>query len=118
MDLPEKACLKESDYSEVRVTALNTAISRLETSPYIELTHEQVKHYTDSRFYVPRDKRAFLVRSLYSNETGGYSLLYWQRKLTVSHFSLGGSFEPHPLPLVVLLDSQPTTLFVTYSGAR
>ncbi len=101
---PESAALKESEYSEVRVTVLHTAISRLENTPFIELAPDVVKHYSPASFRVPKGKKAFLVRSLYSNETGGYSLLYWQGKLSVAHFSLGGSFYPNPLPLVVLLN--------------
>lgn len=115
---PESATLKDSEYSEVRVTALHTAISRLENTPFIELDPDVVNHYAPASFRVPQGKRAFLVRSLYSNETGGYSLYYWKGKLSVAHFSLGSSFHPKPLPLVVLLNSAPVELFVTYGGAR
>ena len=117
-DLPETAALRESDYAEVRVTALHTAINRLEEIPFLELAPEMVKYYAPASFRVPQGKKAFLVRSLYSNETGGYSLLYWKGRLSIAHFSLGGSFHPNPLPLSVLLKSPPLELFVTYGGAR
>jgi hypothetical protein len=115
---PETAALKESEYAEVRVTALHTAISRLESTPFMELEPDVLKFYAPTSFRVPQGKKAFLVRSLYSNETGGYSLYYWKGNLSIAHFSLGSSFNANPLPLVVLLNSPPVELFVTYGGAR
>lgn len=110
--------MNQSDYAEVRVTRLQTAISRLQDKPFIELGPELVDFYADTRFRVSRGKKAYLVRSLYCNETGAYSLRYWKRRLSVTHFSLGSAFHPVPLPLVVLLDAPPAEVFVTYGGAR
>ena len=116
---PDSAAVNESDYAEVRVTQLHNAIYHLQDKPFIELDPDLVDAYADPRFRVRRGKKAYLVRSLYSNgATGGYSLQYWKRKLSVSHYSLGSFFQPNSLPLVVLLDSPPSEVFVTYGGAR
>jgi hypothetical protein len=108
----------ETDYYEVGLTHVFTAVSWLGASSVKELKPDEAQFLTGHYYKAPAGKKIFLVRGLFANETGSHSLVLYGDSLVVSHVSLGHSSTPSFSPLIVHLDHAPTNLYVSISGAQ
>ena len=108
--------LPETAFSEVRVTRLKTAVDRLKEKSAIPLTAEMAQYFAGAGFKPGKGRKAYLVRGLFANNTGDFSLFWKEGKLLVKHESLGKHFTPQFCPLVVDLPSEPTSVFVIVRG--
>lgn len=102
---------------EVKVSRLGLAVSELENEPFRLLSEVEAASFAD-RYVAEPGKRAYLVRGMYSNYTGAFSLYWSDRILIVSHGSLGATGNPEPCPLVVNLPEAPKGIILYVSGAR
>jgi hypothetical protein len=110
--------LAETNFFEVRVTRLMTAVDRLKEKPALALTEEMARYYAGPLYKSEPGTKAYLVRALFANYTGMHTLYWHESRLLVRHDSLGFGFEPQFSPLVVNLPDEPKEVFVHVRGAR
>lgn len=118
MNFTEARKLPETAFSEVRITRLMTAVNRLTEKSAIPLTAELAQFYAGPGFKPGKGRKAYLVRGLFANYTGEFSLYWKDGKLLVRHDSLGKQFIPRFCPLVVELPAEPTEVFILIGGAE
>jgi hypothetical protein len=114
----EKDALPESDFVEVRVTRLVAAMDSLKDKAAIPLTQEDVRYFAGSAFKSKAGNRPYLVRGLFANNTGEFSVFWSNGELLVQHDSLGHHSTPEFCPLVISLPSEPAHVFVVVNVAE
>ena len=110
--------LSETNFFEVRVTRLMTAVDRLKEKPAVLLTEELARYYAGPLYRSQPGTKPCLVRALFANYTGMHTLYWREGSLLVRHDSLGSNFEPQFSPLVVNLPAEPKEVFVHVRGAK
>jgi hypothetical protein len=114
----EEQQLPETRFAEVRITRLMTAVDRLKEKSAIPLSEEMAKYYAGVSFKAEKGFTPYLVRGLFANYTGQFSLCWKDGDLLVEHDSLGKHFVPEFCPLVVNLPSEPKRVFIVIGGAE
>ncbi len=108
--------IPETDFFEVRVTRLMTAIDRLKEKSAVALTEDLARSYVGPLYKAEQGKKPYLVRALFANYTGKHTLFWQDGNLLVRHDSLGHHLEPQFSPLVVNLPAEPKKVFVYVGG--
>ncbi|MFD0894321.1 hypothetical protein KBB96_07585 [Luteolibacter ambystomatis] len=108
----------ETNFYVVGLTHVYTAVGWLGGNSSKELTPEQAKYLTGHYYRQDNGKKAFLVRGLFSNETGKHSLKLYGDSLVVRHDSLGRSDKPNFSPIIVQLEKAPKNVYVVISVAE
>lgn len=108
--------LPQTAFAEVRITRLMTAVDRLKEKSVIPLSPEMAQYFAGAGFKPGKGRKAYLVRGLFANYTGEFSLFWKDGKLLVEHDSLGKRFIPRFCPLVVELPEEPADVFVFVRG--
>lgn len=93
-----------------------TAVDALKEKSAIPLTEEMAKYYAGVLFKTEKGFTPYLVRSLFANYTGQFSVFWKNGELLVQHNSLGKHFIPEFCPLVVNLPSKPKSVFIVVGG--
>jgi len=104
-------------YWETQMTKLPMAVGALSDSTIIELTPEMAEYYAGPHYKSQFGTRPYLVRAIFWNYTGAFSLQWHRCQLYVSHTSLGGVYGETKLPLVVNLRKPPVTVYTVTSSA-
>ena len=112
----EEQKLTETFFAEVRISRLMTAVDRLKVKSAIPLTEKLAKYYAGALFKTEKGFIPFLVRGLFANYTGQFSVFWKDGDLLVIHDSLGTDFRPEFCPLVVNLPSEPKRVFIEIGG--
>lgn len=109
--------IDSSNVFEVVVSRFDLAYSHhLFASPIAAITTDQAKIYVGEGYRCPKGKRPYIIRGLYINGgTGGFSIYHWDRNLWVFHGCLGGGGGLNKSALVVNLDFEPATVYVSAS---
>lgn len=110
--------LPDTMFAEVRITRLMSAVDELKEKSVIPLTDEMAQYYAGPSFNPGKGRRSYLVRGLFANYTGQFSLFWRDGTLLVEHDSLGKHFIPQFCPLVVNLPVLPTKVFVLVRGDK
>jgi hypothetical protein len=108
--------LPETAFAEVRITRLMTAVRDLKDKPAIPLTAEMARYFAGAGFKPEMGKKSYLVRGLFANYTGVFSVFWKDGRLLVEHDSLGKNLIPQFCPLVVNLPAEPKSVFVMVRG--
>lgn len=106
-------------FHEVEEPYRNDAINTLTSKTLIEISNKEAILYTNGETFFPKDKKLYLVRSVYGYlGTGGYEVKYDGSHLIVHHSSLGSCMLYNKSALVVELNSEPKQVDVYVSVAR
>lgn len=110
--------LAEELYHECRVTRLGTAVDRLATVDFLELSEELATYYAGHSYTSRKGFTAYLVRAVFANDTGQFTLFYDDGNLLIRHRSLGNAFTPRHCPLIVQLPTPPKSVVIEVGGAK
>lgn len=115
----DDAEMKDVTFYEVEEPYRNAAINALASKSLIEIGNKEAILYTDGESSFPKDKKIYLVRSVYGYlGSGGYEVKYNGSHLIVQHSSLGSCMLYNKSALVVELNSEPKQVDVYVSVAR
>jgi hypothetical protein len=102
-----------TSYFEVQDEFLAQAISQLESVEFRKLSTEEATKFAGTMYSNPLSYTPFLVRGVYKQRfTGGFYLYLKKGELLVMHSGLGGDVPADKLPVVVVLDTAPTKVYV------
>ena len=111
--------LNAEDFYEVSASKEAIAVLfDLKTDSIMPLTESRAQWYTGHYYKCKKGKKPYLVRAIYGQGgTGRYTLSKIGTSLWVMHGSLGAP-AMHRSALIVNLDFEPTSVYVTRSIAR
>lgn len=103
-------------YWQTQMTKLPMAIRMLDDKTIVGLTDKDARYYAGSHYSKQLGTRPYLVRAVFWNYTGEFSLFLRDGDLFVSHYSLGHINGETKLPFVVNLRQPPNHVY-TYMGS-
>jgi hypothetical protein len=103
-------------YWETQTTRLPMAVEKLKDKTIEELTSEDAEYYAGPHYRKQIGTRPYLVRAVFWNYTGDFSLYWLNDELHVSYFSLGWMNGEKKLPIIVNLKRPPRAVY-TFMGS-
>ena len=105
-----------ADHYEVVASMRANSESKLQEKHFVVLSEAQARKFTGAYYLCPKGKRPYLVRALFGFAgTGAFYVYRSGREICVSHESLGTKYFSARSALVVNLDFEPTTIYVSVS---
>ena len=105
-------------YYTVQATKTETAVDALRERAFLALSDKDAVYYVGPWYKGRRGKNPYLVRGVCTNELGRFELRFANGGLLEVKFISIGPPRKRAVPIVVLLDSAPTQIFVMESGSR
>lgn len=102
-------------FYECRPTRLKTAALRLENVPFLALSDDLASYFVGGGYNAKAGTTAFLVRAVFKNEVGSFSVRFDNGILSISQKTISGKGEYRSCPLVVHLSEKPKKVIVTCS---
>lgn len=97
----------------VNVTQEAEAVSKLEATPFVELSVAEAQHFTGKNLTFPGTKPYLLRGLMYFKDTGSFSVFEKDESVYVRHDSLGSSTPKETRSAVVVyLSFRPKTVYV------
>lgn len=108
--------ISENSYWQTQVTTLPMAIRELDNYIIVALSDEDARFYAGPHYKKQLGMHPYLVRGVFWNYTGDFSLFWRDGELFVSHSSLGHIRGETKLPLIINLKRTPKRVY-TYMGS-
>lgn len=109
--------VSDDQYYEISASRLAAAEYWLKDRPVVKLDAREAGSLGRPNFTCPKGMTPYLVRVIYDNSGGTFSVVRVGTALWISEYSLGGGGAMQRTGFVVCLDFKPTAIYHSLGGA-